>query len=140
MARSKGTGGSGSVKETLAQASQGLLFPSETDAPFEAFEWPDQEGKPDKARVLELAGLPTGTPVKAKSLDAFFKDVTTAEDWHDDQEKAEVERFNTLVQTIKDTLKDVKVFLAGKGAEADVFMVGRTESGWGGLKTKVVQT
>jgi hypothetical protein len=116
-----------------------LQFRSETDAPFTVVEWPGQEGKPDKARVLELAGLPANTPVKTKSLDAFFKDATREEAWHDDQEKAEVQRFKGLVRAIQDNLSDVKVFLAG-GTEKDVFIVGRTESGWAGLKTKVVQT
>ena len=54
--------------EALMRASKGLLYRSETDAPFEAFEWPGEQGKPDKARVLALAGLPPGTPVKTKSL------------------------------------------------------------------------
>ena len=44
-----------SIVQELKRASQGLLFPSETDAPFEAFEWPGEQGKPDTARVLELA-------------------------------------------------------------------------------------
>ena len=43
------------------------------------------------------------------------------------------------MQAIKDNLSDVKVFLPG-GAESDAFIVGRTESGWAGLRTKVVQT
>ena len=88
-----------SITQALQKASQGLLFQSETDAPFEAFEWPGEQGKPDKARVLELAGLPPGTPVKTKSLAAFFKDATTEQDWHDDEEKAEVQKFKKLVQT-----------------------------------------
>jgi hypothetical protein len=128
-----------SVVGALRKASQGLLFPSETDSPFEAFEWPGEEGKPDKARVVELAGLPPGTPIKTKSVDTFFKDVTQKQDWHNDDEKAEVARFQQLAQTIKETLTDVKVFLAGR-AEKDVFIVGRTDSGWAGLKTKVVET
>jgi hypothetical protein len=127
------------VVEALKKASAGLLFPSETDAPFEPFEWPGEQGKPDKARVLELAGLPPGTPVKTKGLDAFFKDATREEAWHDDQEKAEVQRFKQLVQALKDNLSDVKVFLAG-AAESDAYIVGRADSGWAGLKTKVVQT
>src|SRR5436305_1598813 len=127
------------VVDALEKASQGLLFPSETDAPFEAFEWRSEEGKPDKARVLELAGLPPGTPVKTKGLDAFFKDATQEQDWTDDAEKAEAQKFKQLVGTLKESLKDVKVFQAGKG-ESDVYIVGRTESGWAGLKTKVVET
>jgi hypothetical protein len=125
--------------EALRQASKGLQFRSETDAPFTVIEWPGEQGKPDKARVLELAGLPPGTAVRVKSLDAFFKDATREEAWHDDEEKAEVQRFKQLVQAIKDNLADVKVFLAG-GTEKDVLIVGRTEGGWAGLKTKVVQT
>jgi hypothetical protein len=62
------------------------------------------------------------------------------EDWHDEDEKAEVQRFKDLVKAIKDNLSDVKVFLAGGGAEKDAYVVGRTESGWAGLKTKVVET
>jgi hypothetical protein len=125
--------------EALKKASAGLLFPSETDAPFEPFEWPGEQGKPNKARVLELAGLPADTTVKTKSLDAFFKDATREEAWHDDQEKVEVQRFKQLVRAIQDNLSDVKVFLAG-GTEKDVFIVGRAGDGWAGLKTKVVQT
>jgi hypothetical protein len=128
-----------SVVDALKKASRGLLFRSETDAPFDPFEWPGEQGKPDKARVLELAGLPPGTPVRAKGLDAFFKDVTQEQDWHDDQEKAEVQRFKQLVGTLKESLADVKVFVAGR-AESDAYIVGRTEAGWAGLKTKVVQT
>jgi hypothetical protein len=145
------------VVEKLREASQGLLYPSETDAPFEPFEWPGEEGKPDKARVLELAGLPASTPTKAKSLDAFFRDVTEEQDWHDDEEKAQAahvlqedlhvlqrrilhERFKQLVGTLKEALKDVKVFLAGEAAESDAFIVGRSEAGWAGLKTRVVET
>ena len=125
--------------EALKKASAGLLFPSETDAPFEVVEWPGEQGKPDKARVLELAGLPPGTPVRVKSLDAFFKDATREEAWHDDQEKAEVQRFKQLVSALKENLSDVKVFLAG-APESDAYIVGRADSGWAGLKTKVVQT
>jgi hypothetical protein len=127
------------VVEALKKASAGLLFPSETDAPFEPFEWAGEQGKPDKARVLELAGLTANTPVKTKGLDAFFRDATLEQEWMDEGEKAEARRFKELVQAIKDNLSDVKVFLAG-GTEKDVFIVGRAGEGWGGLKTKAVQT
>src|SRR5262245_61336687 len=104
----------GGVMPALEEASRGLLYRSDTDAPLEVFEWPGEEGKPDKARVLALAGLPPDTPVKAKSLGAFFKDATEEQDWMDDAERAEARRFQQLVQAIKDNLSDVKVFLAGR--------------------------
>jgi histidine triad (HIT) family protein len=129
---------SGTV-EALKKVSKGLLYRSETDAPFEPIEWPGEQGKPDKARVLELAGLTPATPVKTKSLDAFFRDVTQEQDWMDDGEKAEVQRFRQLLQAIKENLSDVKVFVVGR-AEGDAYIVGRVDAGWAGLKTKVVQT
>ena len=96
------------------------------------------KGKPDKARVLERAGLAPETPVKVKRLDGFFRDATKEEDWHDPQEKAEVQRVKRLVQTLKETLADAKVFLVGQRESA--YLVGRTDTGWVGLKTRVVQT
>jgi hypothetical protein len=101
------------VLEALKEASRGLLYPSETDAPFEPFVWEEEEGKPDKARVLELIGRPEKTRAKVMSLNAFFRDVTQEEDWHDAEEKAEVRKFRELVQALKGALTDIKVFKVG---------------------------
>jgi hypothetical protein len=125
--------------EALKQASQGLQCQSETDAPFEVFEWPGEQGKPDKSRILELVGQPANATVKVKAVDAFFADATKEEAWHDDEEKADVQRFKRLVRTIKETLADAKVFQIGK-PESDVYIVGRADSGWAGLKAKAVET
>jgi hypothetical protein len=38
-----------------------------------------------------------------------------------------------------ESAKRTKVFLVGK-TESDAYLVGRTDSGWAGLKTRVVQT
>jgi hypothetical protein len=127
------------VTQAMAKASQGLLFRSETDAPFHVFEWPDMPGKPDKAQVLAKAGLPPDTPVKVKGLDAFFRDATTEHEWHNDQEKAEVQQLKQLVEVIKDSLAGIKVFQVGK-AECDVYIVGFVGTAWIGLKTKIVET
>ena len=121
------------VVQTLEKASKGLQYQSETDAPFTVVEWPGEKGKPGKARMLELAGLLANTPVRVQDLDAFFAEATEEKDWMDDTERAEAQRFQDLVQTIKG-------LLAGSEAGKDVFIVGRTESGWAGLRTKVVET
>src|SRR5262245_58336408 len=100
-----------SVEQALKKASEGLQFRSEMDAGFEAFEWPGEQGKLDKARVLELAGLPPGTPVRTKTLDSFFKDAAEEQDWMEEDERAEAQRLKQLVRTLKENLSDVKVFL-----------------------------
>jgi hypothetical protein len=48
-------------------------------------------------------------------------------------------RFRQLVRALKENLADVKVFLVG-GTVKDVYVVGRTDSGWAGVRTKVVET
>ena len=127
------------ILETLKKASEGVQFRSDTDAPFEAFVWPSGEGKPEKSRVLELAGLPSTTAVRTKTLDAFLHDAIQEEAWHDEEEKAEVEQNKQLVASLKTALADVKVFEMGR-VEKDVYIVGRADSGWAGLKTKVVES
>jgi hypothetical protein len=53
------------------------------------------------------------------SLDSFFKEVTEDQDWHDAEEKQEVQKFRQLVEAIKGALADVKVFQVGR-VEKDV--------------------
>jgi hypothetical protein len=57
----------------------------------------------------------------------------------DEGEKAEAQRFQQFAQALKENLSDVKAFLAG-GAEKDVYIVCRSESGWAGLRAKAVET
>ena len=90
--------------------------------------------------MLELIGQPAGTRVKVTGLDSFFQEVTQEQDWHDAEEKEEVQKFRQLVEAIKGALADVKVFQVGR-VEKDVYIVGRAGSeGWAGLKTRVVET
>lgn len=126
--------------QILRQASEGLLFPSETDAPFEVFFWDDEKAAeltPDT--IAALAGASSGTPVKTAKLETFFRPAVKEEDWHNEEEKAEVERFKALLKTIKDHLKGVKVFRVGD-TKIDVFIVGQVIGGYAGLKTQVVET
>jgi hypothetical protein len=68
-------------------------------------------------------------------LDAFFRDATREQAWHDDEERAEVEKFKGLVQALTESLADIKVFQVG-GAESDVYIVGRTSRGGPGRRRR----
>lgn len=125
---------------TLQKAAAGLLFPSETDAPLEPFFWPAEKAPaltPDQ--VAQLASAPAEAAIKTVKLDTFFRPATTEEGWHNKEEKAQVQRFQELVNTIKDTLEEVKVYRVGE-TSVDVYIVGQVEGGYAGLKTKVVET
>lgn len=128
------------VTETLKQAAEGLLFPSETDAPLEPFFWPQENNSPLNAdMVTSLAGVAADIPIKSTKLATFFRPATKAEEWHNEEERAQAARFQELVKTLKDTLDDVNVFRVGE-TRIDVYVVGKVEGGYAGLKTLVVET
>lgn len=128
------------IIKPLQQASEGLLFLSETDAPLVPFFWPDSsDEKLTTARFEQLAKSPKDAPIKTVKLDSFFRNATKSENWHNDEEKAQVERFKQLVKTIKAELKDVQVFRVGE-TSIDVYIVGQVEGGYAALQTKVVET
>ena len=125
------------VTETLTQASQGLLMPSESEYPFEVFIWKDVELTPEK--ILELTNYPPATLIEEVELDYFFRNVAGEKDWHDEIQKENVAKFQNLVQVIKDNLADIRVYRIGT-IEVNVYIVGKTNDGLAGLATKVIET
>jgi Nuclease A inhibitor-like protein len=117
----------------LREASQGLLYPSETDAPFEPFSWGKAEGDLTPQKAARLAGVPAGAPVEQQSLADFFKYLTA-----DGAENAD--KYKKLQQAIGATLSGARVFRIGR-VNIDVYIVGKTKDGhWAGLKTRSVET
>lgn len=124
---------------TLAEAVQGLTYPSETDAPLTPFFWPDTSDTAPSPDTVAAHTNGAASDIKEQSVAAFFKPVVKEEEWHDEEEKAEVRRFQALQETVKSTLQSVHVFRCGD-VEMDVYLVGRTAGGYAGLQTQVVET
>ena len=100
-----------SIATQLKQASKGLLFLSETDA-----------------------------PVELRTVDDFFAIATKEEDWHDEEERETVQQFQNLVSVLKHNLSQLQVYRIGS-TNIDAYIVGVAQSGdWAGLSTKLVET
>jgi hypothetical protein len=129
------------LQQTLSQAAEGLLFPSESDYPLTFFEWTPYRGKRLPSRtVLRLLEKPPDTPVERKSLEAFFQPVTKMQDWFGEEEKANVGKFVALEKTLRAQLQNIAVFRLGK-IEIQVYIAGKTPEGhWAGLSTTVIET
>lgn len=124
---------------TLDRACDGLLFMSESDYPFESFYW-DFKGTLTPDKVIELAHEIEDSAVKELKLDAFFKNSVAEESWYDSDEIRIARRFQRLVDTLKKSLEEIKVYRVGF-AEAEIYIVGTPEfGGYAGLSTHVVQT
>lgn len=127
------------IVDQLKLASEGLLFMSESEYPFEVFLWSaTAPATPEK--VLQQTNHPQDTPLEVVEVDDFFRVATTEEDWHGDEEKEMVVKFRALVDTIKANLNNPQVYRLGK-IEIDAYIVGETPTGnLAGLSTKVVET
>lgn len=117
------------VKE-LNAAAKGLLFPSESDAPIEAFAWPGGDGPPTEVAVRANAKVSKDTPVKQIALTELTR--TIPEESRGD--------FLPLFGLLAHHLSGTTVFKVGE-VNIDVYIVGRTADGqYAGVKTEVVET
>ncbi|HEY0076046.1 MAG TPA: nuclease A inhibitor family protein [Abditibacteriaceae bacterium] len=128
-----------SILEKLEAAAKDLLYISETDAPLEPFFWPTESEELTPEFIKQQAKLPDDAPVSTQVLDELFEPVAIEEEWMNDEEIAEARRFQNLQTTLEENLKDVKVFRFGE-TDLDVFIVGKTDDGLAGVRTKVVET
>lgn len=127
------------IATQLSAASQGLLFLSESDAPFEVIKWKTQ-GKLTQAKLLQLTEHSPDDSVELVNIDEFFAIATQAEDWHDEEEREIVQRFQHLVSVLKQNLSNIQVYRVGN-TEIDAYIVGVTPTGnWIGLSTQLVET
>jgi hypothetical protein len=128
-----------SIATQLKQASNGLLFLSESDAPFEVIHWQTQE-QLTPAKLLQLTNHPPDAPVELRTVDDFFAIATVEEDWHDQDERETVQRFHNLVSILKQNLSQLQVYRVGS-IDIDAYIVGVTDGGeLVGLSTKLVET
>jgi Nuclease A inhibitor-like protein len=127
------------IIDQLKQASDGLLFMSESEYSLEIFSWEIiPPATPEK--VLQQTNHPQDTPVKIVGVDDFFQVAITPEDWHGEEEKATLKRFQSLVQTLKENLSNLQVYRLGN-KEVDVYIVGETPTeNLAGISTQVVET
>jgi hypothetical protein len=118
------------VLGALQKASEGLMLPSESDAPLEPFLWKDGADLTHE-HLLQLSGSPAGTAVEERTLDGLLRTVPS-------EDKAQ---FQALAKVLQEQLSGVKVYVVGDEAEKEVYLVGKTKAGqWAGLKAPVVET
>lgn len=116
------------VLALLKQASEGLLYPSESDEPFEAFMW-NSTGA-DAAKEV-AARVPKGAKIQEQSLDAFFAELEQGDG---------ADRFVKLRHVLESSLKEAKVYRVGE-VEVDVYILGKLgPRQWAGIRTKSIET
>jgi hypothetical protein len=129
------------IIDQLKQATDGLLMTSESEYPFEVISWSGEGREPlTTQKMLQLANHPQDAPVEEVELEYFFRNCAFDKEWHNEIQKEEVQKFQFLLQTLKDNLNEIKVYRVGN-ISIDVYIVGRTsDENLAGVLTKVIET
>ena len=117
---------SGDELAAIKKASDGLTYPSESDAPFDVFRWP--------AKDSVASHLGAARKVEEVSIDAFFAELIESDD--------DGARYKQLRRALESQLKELRIFRVGVGEpKVEIYLVGRTHAGdWAGLHTTSVET
>ena len=127
------------IVRSLQKATNGLLFLSESDYPFDVLYWRNPGGSPSAARIAALMGE-DATVVEERSIDAFFNGAATPQDWHSPEDLATVRRYQELVTLLKSKLRKLTVYRFGT-IQIHAYVVGVTSAGnWVALKTTQIET
>lgn len=125
------------LQEEIAELTDNLLYPSESDEPVHPVIWREIEQLTPQ-ELLALTG--ENGEVKQQGVNQFFAAVTQEEDWFGEEERHTCHRFRQLRELLEKQLKDLRVYRVGKG-EAKVYLVGKAADGsWQGVETVVVET
>lgn len=124
----------------LQQAAAGLLYRTETDAPFEFVLYPKGTQRPSSDDVRAVSGLGSEAPVREVTIADFFDQPAREQDWHGPNEKQVVQRYRRLAEIFATGLTESFVYRLGS-IEFHVLLLGRTSDGhWVGLKSRGVET
>ncbi len=125
--------------QELTTACEGLLWFSEAEYPWQVIYWHNLESW-NLDTLLKQENVPADTKVEVQDLLTFFDSAITEQEWHNEPEKAEVKRYQALINVLDTNLQNIQVYLLGE-IEIDVYILGTVnENAIAGLKTKVIAT
>ena len=125
--------------EQLKLATKDLLWLSESDYPFQVYYF-QNAAKFSTNKLLQEHNFPPETKIAIKQFLSFFASAIREEVWHDESDKVEARRYQSLVNLMSESLTNIKVHLLGE-VEIEVYILGETvHNAIAGITTKIVQT
>jgi len=119
------------VLTALKKAAKGLLVPSESDAPFTPFRWPQARGEISGDKVAALARR------RRIPRSKRYRWMISSRSWRTPTTRS---ASGSCARSSSSSSRTVKVFRIGE-VKVDVYLVGKSAGGdWAGLKTTSVET
>lgn len=111
------------IVKSLLHATDGLLFMSESDYPFELIQW-EGATEPTAEFIRNVAGESEDCPVQKLEVAQFLS----------------LGRYQRLLSALQHNLSDLRAYKVGR-INMPVYVVGRNgEGSWLGVATRVVET
>lgn len=123
---------------SLQKASEGLLFTSESEYPYEVIHWETTEPLTEES-FRQQVSIPDGTRVERMESSEFCDPDAPDPDWYGESERADAARFRDLMTLLRDYLSDLEVYRVGEG-EVGIYILGRLGNCIIGLKTTSIET
>lgn len=122
----------------LLKASEGLLYPSESDYPFTYFSFPSVSKLPTPQGFLQLTGL-SGQSVTQIDFERLFDRLARIDPGMDQMQIIAARRYRLLQKTFKSTYKQLTVYRVGE-IQIQVYIAGINNCGLTGLQTVSIET
>jgi Nuclease A inhibitor-like protein len=131
---------SNQLLQQLQTLSKELLYPSESDYPLEFFDASQLFQERTVSTILQELGLDEQTKVVEQDVEAFFKPVTTIQDWFEEEEKTQVQAFGELKSLLELHSSDIQIFKIGE-TEVQVYLMAIVNAiDVIGMKTTVIES
>jgi Nuclease A inhibitor-like protein len=127
------------ILETLSQTSANLLMPSESDYPFDAYVWEGMNWDNIERHLKSISPEAVDLLIETTTLDHLFRNVAVVKEWHDDQQKLNVQKFQSLLGVLQHHLQNIRVYRVGT-TEVNVYIVGEIAGGLAGIHTTLIET
>ena len=123
--------------QSLKDASEGLVFMSEADHPFETVHF-ELDNKTIEQHLQEITGR--DTPVEQQTLEYFFRNAVKEYPGSTEAQDLMAQQFQALKSLLQTALQGAQVYRIGN-VDIDAFIIGRLPDGtYGGLHTKLIET
>jgi len=127
------------ILNELKNATEGLLFLSESDHPFDIVFWNGQ-AKLNHEFLCAQAGKPPQSPIGEQNVDDFFRNSVSEPAWKKGERLNIARSYQALVRLLKSELADIRIYRIGR-THITVFIIGKGPNGnWMGLSTKTTET
>ncbi len=133
------TNSSEKVIAELEEYSKDLVYISEMDGYFSTFEWKVDTDTLSNKHLRSHLNKPSDTPIQEISVNQFFRNKVKLREHYSEAKRRTVTRFQELVECIESNLTDPKVFKIGQ-VKKEVYIIGKVNERYIGLKTNVVET